>query len=88
MSPIGSFGNPVFNHQKIKMKASEKVEKEELRTSRSLIEDITSLEHIEEALTPSIEFNQLNCNIRIGFLWDEECILYASKASTNNPSIK
>ena len=70
------------------MKASDKVEKEDLRTSRSLIEDITSLDQMEEALTPNIEFNQVNCNIRIGFLWDEECILYASKASTNKPSIK
>ena len=50
------------------MKASDKVEKEELRTSRSLIEDITSLEQMEEALTPNIEFNQVNCKIRIGFL--------------------
>ena len=57
------------------MKASENVEKDELRTSRSLIDDMTSLEHIEDALKPSIEFSQLNCNIRIGFLCDEECIL-------------
>ena len=72
---MGSLGRPVLNHQKIKMKASENVEKDELRTSRSLIEDMTSLEHIEDALTPNIEFSQLNCKIRIGFLCDEECIL-------------
>ena len=67
MTPEMSHFRSVF-HQKIKMKASEKVEKEELRTSRSLIEDITSLEQIEEALTPKIELSQVNCKIRIGFL--------------------
>ena len=70
------------------MKAIENVENAELRTSRSLIEEITSLEHIEEARIPSIELSQLNCNIRNGFLCDDELILYDSKASTNNPSIK
>ena len=79
---------PTLSHQKTRINASEKVEKAELRTSRSLIEDITSLEHIEEALTPIIEFNQLNCRILIGFLCDEEFILYDSKASTKIPSMK
>ena len=70
------------------MNAREKVEKAELSTSRSLIEDITSLEHIEEALIPIIEFSQLNCKILVGFLCEEEFIIYDSKASTNIPSIK
>ena len=87
MSPIGSFGSPVLNHQKIKMKASENVEKDELRTSRSLIDDMTSLEHIEEARLPSIELNHLNCKILTVFLCDEELTLYDSKASRNIVSI-
>ena len=68
--------------------AIEKVEKAELRTSRSLIEEITSLEHIEEARLPSIVLNHLNCNIRTVLLCDDELILYDSKASINIVSMK
>ena len=60
----------------------EKVEKAELRTSRSLIEEITSLEHIEVARLPSIERNHLNFKIRTVFLCDEELILYAQYGLT------
>ena len=66
----------------------ENVENAELKTSRSLIEEITSLEQIEEALLPRIEFNQLNFNILTEFLCDEEFILYDSKASTKILSMK
>ena len=41
---IDSEGRPALNHQKIRTKAIEKVEIAELRTSLSLIEEITSLE--------------------------------------------
>ena len=84
---MGSLGNPTLNHQNTKINASEKVENAELRTSRSLIDEITSLEHIEEARLPSIELNHLNCRILTVFLCDEELTLYDSKASRNIVSI-
>ena len=84
---MDSLGNPTLNHQNTRINAIEKVEKAELRTSRSLIEEITSLEHIEVARLPSIEFNHLNCKIRTVFLCDEELTLYDSKASINIVSI-
>ena len=68
-------GIPILNHQNIKIKAIENVEKAELKTSLSRIEDITSLEHIEDTLLPNIERNHLNCKTRIGFLCDDELIL-------------
>ena len=53
----------------------ENVEKAELKTSLSLIDDVTSLEQIAEALRPRIEFSHWNCSILIGFLCVDEFIL-------------
>ena len=84
---MDSLGNPTLNHQNTRINAIEKVENAELRTSRSLIEEITSLEHIEEARLPSIKLNHLNFKILTVFLCDEELTLYDSKASINIVSI-
>ena len=58
--PTGSLGIPTLNHQNIISKETENVEKAELKTSLSLIDEVTSLEQIAEARRPTIGVNHLN----------------------------
>ena len=65
---MGSVGIPTLNHQNTKITAIEKVEIAELRTSLSRIEEVTSLEQIDEGRVPIKELSHSNFSTRKEFL--------------------